>query len=446
MSTNNQNASNTGVHPNGVSQASPTSTKQRKKKKAEPAGSTSTWVITLFGTAVGAGILFLPINAGSFGFIPLLFATIIAFPLVYYSHRTYARIVSGAPEKDHGKDVLELCTQYLGRRGGVAIAILYWISVFSTVLIYGVSITNAVDSFIVHQMGGPSINRWVLATLCVGLMTAGFAFGRKPMLWLAQMLVYPLIGFLAITSIYLIPRWDISSFLEFEYGDGGFLSVVKGVLLILPVMVFAFSHMAALSQLSVDMQPAYGKNTEKRVSKIEFYTAILLVVFTMVFVWSCVLALGADGMREAHEQNIPVLSYFANVTGTPIMAAIAPMVVVCAIVSSYFGHLLGSEEGTEYLFKTVAPKTAERIPRRNLLIGIYVFAFVTTTLVAVFNPSIVTLASLVAGVFVVFMVYLLPVYMFRNLDVYKHFRKDKANYFVLGLGVVIMLITIWDLF
>lgn len=313
-------------------------------------------------------------------------------------------------------------------------------------LIYGVSITNAVDSFIVNQLGGPSINRWILATLCVGLMTAGFAFGRKPMLWLAQILVYPLILFLAITSIYLIPRWDISSFLEFDYDGGGFLSVVKGVLLILPVMVFSFSHMAALSQLSVDMQPAHGKNTEKRVSKIEFYTAILLVVFTMVFVWSCVLALGADGMREAHEQNIPVLSYFANVTGTPIMAAIAPMVVVCAIVSSYFGHLLGSEEGTEYLFKTVAPKTAARIPRRNLLIGIYVFAFAATTLVAVFNPSIVTLASLVAGVFVVFLVYLLPVYMFRNLDVYKHVRKDKANYFVLILGLIIMAITIWDLF
>ncbi|MDN6273111.1 MAG: septum formation initiator, partial [Corynebacterium casei] len=34
------------------------------------------WTITLFGTAVGAGILFLPISAGSFGFWPLLIATV----------------------------------------------------------------------------------------------------------------------------------------------------------------------------------------------------------------------------------------------------------------------------------------------------------------------------------------------------------------------------------
>ena len=73
------------------------------------------------------------------------------------------------------------------------------------------------------------------------------------------------------------------------------------------------------------MQPQYGEKTDKRVSRTEFYTAILLVVFTMFFVWSCVLALGADGMNEALEQNTPVLSYFANVTDTPSMAYMAPI-------------------------------------------------------------------------------------------------------------------------
>ena len=66
----------------------------------KPAGSTATWVMTLFGTAVGAGILFLPLDAGKYGFIPLAFATVFILPLVYFSHRTYARIVSGAPKKD----------------------------------------------------------------------------------------------------------------------------------------------------------------------------------------------------------------------------------------------------------------------------------------------------------------------------------------------------------
>ena len=65
------------------------------------------------------------------------------------------------------------------------------------VLIYGVSITNTVDSFIVNQLGGPEISRYILAPLCVGLMTLALAFGNAIMLKIAQFVVYPLIVALA---------------------------------------------------------------------------------------------------------------------------------------------------------------------------------------------------------------------------------------------------------
>lgn len=438
----------TPIHELPSTESSDSSPNQQEhsaqEQKTKPAGSTLSWIITLFGTAVGAGILFLPLNAGSFGFWPLVFATVFIFPLVYFSHRTYARIVSGAPPEQHGKDVLELVRYYLGRNTGLFIAVLYWLAIVPTVFIYGTSITNVVDSFIVNQLGGPSINRWILSIICVGVMTGLFAIGRRPMLWLAQMLVYPLIIVLAATSIYLIPQWDIDSFIHYEY-EGGTWGIFKGILLILPVLVFSFSHMAALSQFSVDMQPTYGKKTEKHVSRTEFYTAALLVVFTMFFVWSCVLALGADGMKEATEQNIPVLSYFANSTGTPFMAYMAPILTMCAIISSYFGHMLGSEEGTEYLLRIAVPRLANKLSRRALLNTIYAIVFVVTTLVAIFNPSIINMISIVGGIFVAFLVYLLPVYMFKKVDAYFQFKNDIWNYFVFGMGLLIIAVTIWNL-
>ena len=42
--------------------------------------------------------------------------------------------------------------------------------------------------------------------------------------------------------------------------------------------------------------------------------AILLVAFTMFFVWSCSLALGADGMDAAREQNVPAYVIFHDAT------------------------------------------------------------------------------------------------------------------------------------
>lgn len=38
------------------------------------------WMLGLYGTAIGAGVLFLPINAGVGGMIPLIIMAILAFP------------------------------------------------------------------------------------------------------------------------------------------------------------------------------------------------------------------------------------------------------------------------------------------------------------------------------------------------------------------------------
>ncbi len=55
--------------------------------------------------------------------------------------------------------------------------------------------------------------------------------------------------------------------------------------------------------------------------------------------------------------------------------------------------MLGTEEGTEYLLRLAAPKLAEHISHRSLLNIIYLITFVGTTLVAVYNPSIVSMIA-----------------------------------------------------
>ena len=43
------------------------------------------WMLNLFGTAVGAGILFLPINAGMSGIWPLVVITLLVGPMTYFA-------------------------------------------------------------------------------------------------------------------------------------------------------------------------------------------------------------------------------------------------------------------------------------------------------------------------------------------------------------------------
>lgn len=399
------------------------------------------WATTLFGTAVGAGILFLPISAGSFGFIPLLVATILIFPMTYLAHRAFSWVISYAPL--HGEDVLVVLTYFFGRRNGIILAIIYWFTIFPVVLIYGVSITNTVDSFIVNQLDGPEIPRWILAPVCVGLMTLGLAFGNKIMLAIAQFVIYPLLIALAVVSIYLIPRWDVASFME--AGDHSVGGVLKAIILILPVLVFSFSFVAAISQFSLGMEQEYGDDHQHESNKVIRNATLMLTVFTMFFVWSSALALGADGMREANDLNLPVLSYFANETGTPFMAYMAPIVVICAVASSYFGHALGTVEGTQYLFNLAAPKAKEKMTERQLDLWTYLFIFIITSLVGIFNPSILDMISVVGGIFFAFLTYLLPMYVIHKVEVFRRFRGRPTNYFVTIMGFIVLFATIWDM-
>ena len=59
------------------------------------------WMLGLYGTAIGAGVLFLPINAGVGGMILIIMA-ILAFPMTFFAHRGMTRFVlSGKTGRRH---------------------------------------------------------------------------------------------------------------------------------------------------------------------------------------------------------------------------------------------------------------------------------------------------------------------------------------------------------
>lgn len=398
------------------------------------------WVISLFGTAVGAGILFLPINAGGFGFWPLLIATALIGPMTFLSHRALSRMMSASPNP--GLDITGVVTNYFGQGAGAVISVLYFLAIYPIVLIYGVSITNTVDSFIVNQLNGPSIPRWLLSLLLVGGMTLVFAYGQRLMLIVTQIIVYPLILFLAAVSFYLVPQWDFSSFYHAEGNTAGIWAVV----MILPVLVFSFNHSPAISQFSLAMQRTWGRDAEKNASKVLGITALLLTIFTMFFVWSCALAVGGDGLAQAREENIPVMSYIANTTGVPVMALLSPIVAILAIVSSYFGHALGAAEGARFIVKKAIPGITSKFSASQLSAAVNFFIFLTAWAAAVANPSILALIESIGGPFIAMILYIMPMYAMYKVPALARFRNRWTAIFVVATGIATISAAIVGLF
>ncbi|GAA74041.1 serine transporter [Pseudoalteromonas sp. BSi20480] len=152
------------------------------------------WTLSLFGTAVGAGILFLPINIGIGGFWPLIIMACLAFPMTFLAHRGLARFVLSSKNKH--ADFTDVVEEHFGVNAGRLISLLYFLSIFPILLIYGVGLTNTVDSFMVNQLGMESPPRVVLSGVLVAGMISLMMGGERLMLRAFSILVYPLVGIL----------------------------------------------------------------------------------------------------------------------------------------------------------------------------------------------------------------------------------------------------------
>lgn len=389
----------------------------------------TSWTISLFGTAVGAGILFLPMNAGLGGLWPLLVATVLIGPMTYFAHRGLSRMVVASPNPD--QDITGVVRDYFGETAGRVVTVLYFLAIYPIVLIYGVGITNTVESLMVNQLGLDPWPRWLLAGILVLALSAVMVAGQRVMLVVTQWIVYPLIAVLFAVTLLLIPSWSLDGFGAVPAAGDFALSLW----LMLPVLVFSFNHSPAISQFSVALRGRYGPAAVAKASSVLRVTAVLLVVFTMGFVWSCVLALGPEGLQEAKDANLPVLSHLANVMGLPLIAWLGPAVAITAIASSFFGHWMGAAEGATGIIRTMVDPR-RRISDRGVRIGVSAFLVLTTWLAGVLNPSILSLIESLAGPVIAMVLYLMPMYAIHKVPALARFRGTASNVFVVIAGIV----------
>lgn len=358
-----------------------------------------TWALSLFGTAVGAGVLFLPIKAGAGGFWPLVILALIALPMTWFAHKGLARFVLSA--KNPEADITDTVEEHFGKTGANIITFAYFFAIYPIVLIYGVGITNTVDSFMVNQLGMESIPRWLLSGGLILVMTAGVVFGKELMLKATSMMVYPLVFILIALSVYLVPEWN-TSMMDVAPDWSGMPSVIW---LAIPIIVFSFNHSPIISQFSKEQRRVYGDNAAKKTDMITGGAAMMLMGFVMFFVFSVVLSLSPAQLADAKAQNISVLSYLANIHESPMISLMGPLVAFAAITSSYFGHFLGAHEGLVGLIKSRSGMPVSKIEKISLA-----FIVITTWIVAVVNPSILGMIETMGAPMIAAILFLMPVF------------------------------------
>lgn len=402
----------------------------------------TTWALSLFGTAIGAGVLFLPINAGSGGLLSLLLITILAFPVMYYSHRALAKMIYASNSADEG--ITGTIREYFGNKASVIFNIVYFVSIYTIVLMYSVALTNTASSFMVNQLHMKEPSRAILSLVLVLGLIVILNFGQDITVKVMSMLVYPFIASLLFISISLIPQWNTSmlSFSSVSTASTG-TGYFGMIWMILPIIVFSFNHSPIISSFVRKQRATYGiEATDAKCAQIQKVCYIMTFAVVMFFVWSSVLSLTPNDLVKVKEQNLSILSYLANELNSPLIAIAAPIIAFVAITKSFLGHYVGAYEVMRDMIIKSSNARGKDVKEKTVKTMILAFVVLTCWYVAYTNPSILGIIDTLSGPLVAAILCVLPMYAIRKVPVLAKYRGKMSNAFVIVVGVLTVLASI----
>ncbi|GAM65339.1 serine transporter [Vibrio ishigakensis] len=107
------------------------------------------WVVMSIGMAIGAGIVFLPVQVGIMGLWVFLLSSIIGYPAMYMFQKLFINTLA---ESKKCTDYPGVISGYLGKNWGVALGVLYFMMLVIWVLVYSLAVTNDSASYL-HSFG-----------------------------------------------------------------------------------------------------------------------------------------------------------------------------------------------------------------------------------------------------------------------------------------------------
>ncbi|MFQ2058077.1 amino acid permease [Aeromonas veronii] len=404
--------------------------------------SDSVWTMGLYATAVGAGTLFLPITVGSNSPVILLFILLLAFPLSYYSHRALSRFVLSSSHKEG--DITHVVEEHFGARAGKLLMLVYLMAFYPIILVYSISITNAIQSFVVHQLGDAELPRGLLVLgVMLGLHLVLLA-GKQIVVSAISVLALPMVAFLIGLSIYLLPQWSLSYFSEsqaVEWRDPAFW---KSLWLIVPVMVFSFSHAPIISSFSAAQKKRCQESADLRAKRIIKYSSMLICGSVLFFVVSCVMSLSQAEMALARTDNISVLSALANKFSNPLIAYVGPLIAILAMSKSFLGTSMGVSEGTVSMVSGACQGLGLSLKESTIARVSSVILFMVTAVITYLNPNVLDIIERVSGPLIAVILFLLPACSIYRLPALKRYR-GPSTLFVLVMGLLAISALIYDL-
>lgn len=396
------------------------------------------WIIISIGMAIGAGIVFLPVQVGLIGLWVFLLSSIIGYPAMYLFQRLFINTLADSRECKDYPGVIE---GYLGKNWGMLLGLLYFLMLVIWIFAYTTALTNDTASYL-HTFGLTesllSENPFyglILITFLVLIASRSeeLLFKISSFMVLSKLVVVLILGLM------MVSMWDLSK----NIGSFPSLSIlIKNAIITLPFTLTSILFIQSLSPMVISYR-AKNKSIEVarykalRAMNIAFGTLFIVVFF---YALSFTFALGHDEAVKAYEQNISALAIAAQFIEGDAAKYVTPVGValnIFALMTAFFGVYLGFKEAVQGLAMNVLTRfiPSEKINKKALNVSIVIFTIAIAWGAIVLNLPVLLFTSICSPIFGI-VGCLIPAYL-----VYKvpslHRYKGFSLYLIIFTGILL---------
>lgn len=356
------------------------------------------WVIMSIGMAIGAGIVFLPVQVGLMGLWVFLLSSIIGYPAMYLFQRLFINTLAESPEC---KDYPGVISGYLGKNWGIVLGALYFIMLVIWMFVYSTAITNDSASYLQTfgvTEGLLSDNPFYgLVLICV--LVAISSRGEK--------LLFKLSSFMVITKLLVVAALGISMVGMWHLYNVGMLPpvglLIKNAIITLPFTLTSILFIQTLSPMVISYRAKEKSLEVARHKALRAMNIAFGILFCTVFFYavSFTLAMGHDEAVKAYEQNISALAIAAKFFPGGWATVVSVILNIFAVMTAFFGVYLGFREATQGIVLNILRRIMppENINERWVQNGIMVFAVLLAWGAIILNAPVLSFTSICSPIF-----------------------------------------------
>ncbi len=356
------------------------------------------WVIMSIGMAIGAGIVFLPVQVGLMGLWVFLLSSVIGYPAMYLFQRLFINTLAESPEC---KDYPSVITGYLGKNWGILLGALYFIMLVIWMFVYSTAITNDSASYL-HTFGVTdsllSENPFYgLVLICI--LVAISSRGEK--------LLFKVSSFMVLTKLFVVAALGVSMVGMWHLYNAGELPplglLIKNAIITLPFTLTSILFIQTLSPMVISYRAREKSVEVARHKALRAMNIAFGILFCTVFFYavSFTLAMGHDEAVKAYEQNISALAIAAQFFPGGWVTVVSVVLNIFAVMTAFFGVYLGFREASQGIVMNILQRMmpVERISEKWVQNGIMIFAVLLAWSAIVLNAPVLSFTSICSPIF-----------------------------------------------